>query len=82
MRFFALMRFILAVLEGGYDLAATARIAVRTVGVMMGDPAPARPQEPADALIRGIISRVRSAARKTDWGKGVQWGVGPLPQSE
>ena len=68
----------IAVLEGGYDLAATARSAVRTVGVMMGDPAPARPQEPADALIRGIISRVRAAARKTDWGKGVEWGVGTL----
>jgi len=62
-----------AVLEGGYDLAATARGVARTVGVMLGETAPARPAQEADALVRGIVSRARSALRKTDFGRSVEW---------
>ena len=65
-----------AVLEGGYDLAATARSAAATLDVMFGTAPPPPPQQPADGLIRGIISRTRAAARKTEFGGAVDWKSG------
>jgi acetoin utilization deacetylase AcuC-like enzyme len=64
----------LAVLEGGYDLGATARSALRTIEVMLEhDRAPVSFGQ-ADALVRGIVSRAKSAIRRTDFGRTIDWG--------
>ena len=72
-----------AVLEGGYNLRATARSAVRTLEVMLDGP-PAKPGAPgsegtggepaaATALVKGILNRAQRSVARTEWGRGVEF---------